>query len=217
MARADDLKDRIQRAQSWVRAADRLSPSQGHEAFVFHYIALNALYGRRQYEGSRTEIRDDVDAFLERVEALSAFDTENGGSVLADVLKRGRRAIEALLLDYFLMDDLFRGVSAPTVRERARRDALKANLQVAAADYIPVLRLLLYRLTVLRNRVMHGCVTHGPQSKGLPSIAKGARVLRVIVPAFLQLMVAHGHRVRWDAIPYPRVAFEDPLERLDPD
>ena len=40
---------------------------------------------------------------------------------------------------------------------------------------------------------------------------------RAIMPAILQLLIQHGHRVRWDAIPYPRVGFEDPLERLDDD
>lgn len=217
MAHADDLKDRIQRAESWLRAADRLSASQVHESFVFQYIAVNALYGRRQYEGSRTEIRDDIDSFLERVKALSTSDAEKGDRVLLYALRKGRRVIEALLLDYFLMDDLFRSVNASTLRERAKRDAIKANMQLAAADYIPVLRLVLYRLTVLRNRVMHGCVTHGPKSKGLPSIIKGARALKIITPALLELIVEHGHRVRWDPIPYPRVGFEDPLERLEPD
>ena len=217
MAGAGDLKDRIQRAASWLRAADRLPPAHAHEIFVFHYIALNAMYGRRQYEGSRTDTRDDLDRFLERVADLNTLDTARGGSVLEQSLKQGRPPIEALVLDYFLIDRLFRGASATAVREQARRDAQRANLQLIAGDFIEVLRIVAYRLRVLRNRVMHGCVTHGPKSKGLPSIARGARVLKVIAPALLQLMIDHGHRVRWEPIPYPRVEFEDPSDRLDPD
>jgi hypothetical protein len=62
---------------------------------------------------------------------------------------------------------------------------------------------------------MHGCVTYGPVSKGLPSVVKRARVARALVPALYELMAAHGHGIKWDLIPYPRVGFEDPLEKLD--
>jgi len=73
----------------------------------------------------------------------------------------------------------------------------------------------LRRLTVLRNRVMHGCVTYGETSKGPPSIVKGTRVAAVLVPAFIELVAAYGSQIRWQPIPYPRVGFEDPQERLD--
>jgi hypothetical protein len=217
MASSGELKDRIQRAASWLRAADRLSPAHAHEIFVFHYIALNAMYGRRQYEGSRTDTRDDLDRSLERVAELNTLDTAGGGSVLEHTLKQGRHRIDALVLDYFLIDRLFRGASAMAVREQAKRDALRANLQLIAGDFIEVLRIVVYRLTVLRNRVMHGCVTHGPSRKGFHPSWGGARVLKIIAPALLQLMIDHGHRARWEPIPYPRVTFEDPSDRLDPD
>jgi hypothetical protein len=45
-------------------------------------------------------------------------------------------------------------------------------------------------------------------------LVKGARVARSLVPALYELMVADGHGVKWDPIPYPRVGFEDPFEKL---
>jgi hypothetical protein len=62
---------------------------------------------------------------------------------------------------------------------------------------------------------MHGCVTYGAVSMGLPSVVKGARVARDLVPALYELMALRGPIVKWDPIPYPRVGFEDPLEKLD--
>jgi hypothetical protein len=117
--------------------------------------------------------------------------------------------VEALLLDHFLLDDLFKGVPATTLKHRCRRDATRARLSWAAGDVAKLLEIILYRLTVLRNRVMHGCATYGPASKGLLWIRKG-----VCYPALLALMITYGQLVRWDPIPYPRVGFEDPHEEL---
>ena len=61
---------------------------------------------------------------------------------------------------------------------------------------------------------MHGCVTYATVSKGLPSVVKGARVARDLVPALYELMAMHGPSVKWDPIPYPRVGFDDPMEKL---
>jgi hypothetical protein len=113
------------------------------------------------------------------------------------------------------MDDLFRGVQRERLAARCRRDVLEAQMKLLAGDPFVALGLVLRRLTVLRNRVMHGCVTYGSSSKGLPSIRKGARVAAIVVPALVDLVTANGARIRWDPIPYPRVGFEDPQERLD--
>jgi hypothetical protein len=214
VTRKRDLADRLQRAESWIKAAATLDSDRAHEAFVFQYIALNAMYGRRQYEGDRTEVRDDLERFLNHVKKMHEKDVEVGGTPLLDAFRGHRDALEALILDYFLLDDLFRGKDPKVLKDQCRRDAFNANLAWAGGDIVAILRVVLYRLTVLRNRVMHGCVTYGRTSKGLPSIRKGARVMAVLLPALLKLMATYGHFVRWDPIPYPRVGFEDPDERL---
>lgn len=216
VTRKQDLQDRLQRAESWLKAAQALDPARAHEAFVFHYIALNAMYGRRQYEGGdRTEVRDDLRRFLGRVKRMHDKDVEEGGSILLNAMKSHQAQIEALILDYFLLDDLFKGTPAATLKHRCNRDATKARLAWAAGDIIAIMETVLYRLTVLRNRVMHGCVTFGPASKGLISIRKGVNVTKVLLPALLELMAKYGHFVRWDPIPYPRVGFADPDEQLE--
>lgn len=45
-------------------------------------------------------------------------------------------------------------------------------------------------------------------------MVKGARVARDLVPALYELMAMHGPSVKWDPIPYPRVGFDDPMEKL---
>jgi hypothetical protein len=171
------------------------------------------MYGRRQYEGARSDVWQDLDRFADQVKRMCATD-ESGGNVLGPVFRNAN--VDALILDYFLLDDLFKGATRASLVDRCERDLRGATLKLRVGDPLPMLRTVLRRLTVLRNRVMHGCVTYGPVSKGLPSVIKGARVARALVPALYELMATHGHNIKWDPIPYPRVGFEDPLEQLDP-
>ena len=113
-----------------------------------------------------------------------------------------------------LLDDLFKGATKEKLVGRCKRDLMEAKLKLRSGDPFTMLRAVLRRLTVLRNRVMHGCVTYGTVSKGLPSVVKGARVARALMPALYELMATRGHGVKWDPIPYPRVGFEDPLDKL---
>src|SRR5688572_24286609 len=109
MARRD-LEDRLQRARSWVAASTAMSGRQWHERFLFLYIALNALYGRRQYEGDRTDVRADLDRFIGQLKQMEEAAAVTGSSVLLAAVRRCGRRLDALLLDYFLQDDLFRDV-----------------------------------------------------------------------------------------------------------
>jgi hypothetical protein len=213
MTRRQDLQDRLQRAASWIKAAAGLSPDENHERFIFYYIALNAMYGRRQYEGDRSEVWQDIDRFVNQVKRMWASSGERSGNLLLAVLQD--RHVDALILDYFLLDDLFKGATREKLVGRCTRDLVGAKLKFRSGDPFAMLRTILHRLTVLRNRVMHGCVTYGSVSKGLPSVVKGARVARDLVPALYELMAMHGPVVKWDPIPYPRVGFEDPQEKLD--
>ncbi len=213
MTRRQDLQDRLQRAESWIKAAQRLGPDQNHERFIFYYVALNAMYGRRQYEGDRSEVWQDLDRFVKQIKVMYECSNDQNRRLLLTALEDDHA--DALLLDYFLLDDLFRGATREKLVGRCKADLLGAKLKLRSGDPFVMLRAVLQRLTVLRNRVMHGCVTYGAVSKGLPSVMKGARVAHVLLPALHELMAAGGSAVKWDPIPYPRVNFADPIERVE--
>jgi hypothetical protein len=143
---------------------------------------------------------------------MHAKDVEAGGSILPSCLASQRQAIGNLVGDYFLINGLFRGTLPSKVKAESEKDRLRALASLTTREPRAALQLVLNRLTVLRNRVMHGCVTYGSASKGLPSINKALPVIRAIVPALIHLMATYGHLVKWDPIPYPRVDFEDPSE-----
>jgi len=212
MSKKQDLHDRLQRAQSWIKAAEGISSNQNHERFMFYYVALNAMYGRRQYEGDRSDVWQDLDRFVNQVKQMCASTGERNGKLLLLALRNTH--VDALILDYFLLDDLFKGATKEKLVGRCKRELVEAKLKLRSGDPFTMLRAVLRRLTVLRNRVMHGCVTYGEVSKGLPSVVKGAHTARALVPALYELMATHGPGVKWDPIPYPRVGFEDSLEKL---
>ncbi len=205
MSSKQDLADRVTRAASWISAASKLPRSQKHEAFIFFYIALNAMYGRRQYEGTKTEAREDRKRFIARLLRIGELDARSGGSILPAALTASLGQAKTLIADQFLTDDYFRGAPLQKVRADCRLDLRRALDAWSHRDPRGLLDLLLHRLTVLRNRVMHGCVTYGAASKGLPSVVVGLAVIRVLVPAFHRLMRQYGHHVVWDPIPYPRL------------
>jgi hypothetical protein len=97
-----DLDDRLGRAETWIEAArDR----EGHEAFIFLFMAFNAMYGRRQYEGGRSEVRQDIERFLTNVWAMHKADERSGGELLANALDACQGWSEVLLLDPFVNDN----------------------------------------------------------------------------------------------------------------
>jgi hypothetical protein len=141
-------------------------------------------------------------------------DQEVGGTILLGGLQASLVDLKKLILDYFLMDGLFNGASPAKLKTAAERSLLKGVVALNRGEPWDLLETTFARLTVLRNRVMHGCVTYGQSSKGLPSLTKGLPVVRRVAPMIHELMSKYGHHVKWDPIPYPRVAFDDPLDQL---
>ncbi len=205
IASEQHLLDRLQRADSWIRAASGLRPDQKHEAFIFLSIALNCLYGRRQYEGDETRIGEDLEVFLTKIQALHEKDRERGGSLLTAATAACRKEGAALIRDKFLVNRYWRGEQPPAeLQDRLNRDAALALTRLGEGSSREFLALVFRRIAVLRNQIMHGCATYGPRSFGRASLDKGLRVLRVMVPAFYQLISRHGQAVKWEPVPYPR-------------
>lgn len=202
-----NLDDRLTRARSWLGAASALETTQVQEIFVALYIAFNAMHGRRQYEGDRSQAAQDLEAFTDKLAVMHDADLEHGRATLTNALFMARPAIRAIATNVFLRDAYWR-------RELPHADLIKRfQSQYAAAErrlimegqWKPLLRLALERTTVLRNQIFHGCVTHGPQSRGWESVEQAVAVLRILVPAFGELMERYGSLVKWEPLPYPRL------------
>jgi hypothetical protein len=205
------LLDRLQRADSWIQAAQDLDTDRMHEAFIFLYIAFNCMYGRRKYEGDESQIEEDLDAFLAKVLIMHRKNLQQGGAILKEALSNCRQDGAVLIRDRFLVNRYWRGNQpAPALQARLNKEAIGALEAFDDGDYAEFLGVLFRRISVLRNQIMHGCATYGPRSYGRASLEKALRVLKLLVPAFFRLMRQYGHELPWDPIPYPRLGSHQP-------
>ena len=209
MGRKQDLEDRLTRAHSWMEAARELPADQTHAAFVFLYIAFNSLYGKRRYEGKEAEARKDREEFLKHLRVMQTRDMRFGQGILLKALEACRQPGAALIRNTLLRDTYWvKKEKAKEMREPFSRAAMRAEGSLDKGQHEEFIKLVLQRLTVLRNQVMHGCATYGPQSRGIKSLEAGLAVLKELVPAFHTLMTEYGSHVDWPPIPYPRTGSE---------
>jgi hypothetical protein len=151
------LLDRLQRADSWIQAAQDLDTDRMHEAFIFLYIAFNCMYGRRKYEGDESQIEEDLDAFLAKVLIMHRKNLQQGGAILKEALSNCRQDGAVLIRDRFLVNRYWRGNQpAPALQARLNKEAIGALEAFDDGDYAEFLGVLFRRISVLRNQIMHG-------------------------------------------------------------
>jgi hypothetical protein len=215
----------LERAKSWISLAQALSQPEGfpvetenaegetiaaktraHERFIFYWIAFNCLYGRRYYDGFKADQETDIQKFLKKVKMMSQFSQENKETILEDAVSACHTFGRKLVLDRFLDDRYWR--RQPKVTQIIRDSEEKWRQAEKELDMRKdcglFLELTFDRLRVLRNQIMHGCASHGLQSKGYKSLSFGVRFLEIMLPAFFMLTERHGEHVKWEKAPYPR-------------
>ena len=213
MSEHQDLHDRITRAGSWIEAADefRKHRKHRHAEFLALYVAFNSLYGRRQYEDSRTDLREDFDMFLNKVKAMRKENEAAGASTLSRAVLPSREACLQLLAMPFHRDDYWRPkVDLHAIHDKCQSGVRRARAALIEHQYEAFLRPVLRRLAVLRNQIVHGSVTYGERSKGTEGLLAGLAILRVVVPSFHHLAIKHGSSLvatdlGWEPLPYPRL------------
>ncbi len=200
-----NLSDRLDRARSWIVASAAFGNDRAQEAFIALFIALNAMYGRRQYEG-KTETKEDLEAFVSKLETMHDADLRSGRATLTNTLFLARPSIRAIATNFFLRNAYWRrDIRHDVLVQRFERAYASAERRLKDGDWKPLLRLVFERCVVLRNQIFHGCVTHGRASRGWESVEQGVAVLKRLVPTFVELMERHGRETKWEPVPYPRL------------
>ena len=213
----ENLSVRMGRARSWTALAERERVSE-HAKFVFYWVTFNCLYGwppidpenlDKEPESQMVEIRE----FLARLKELARIDRENGTNILHKAIARSAPSAKSLIENPFLSYEYWEGdVSPERIRNFCEQDWTHAKEALDKGnDFTSILHLSFYRLTVLRNQVIHGSATASPASMGYKdSLQPGLRFLQVIIPALLELMEKYGDSIQgWRKAPYPRRGHRD--------
>ena len=202
-----NLADRLARARSWLSASYAMAADHGHEIYIALFIAFNAMYGRRQYEGTKTQTNEDLESFILKLQQLHDADLDSGRATLTNTVFQARPAIQAIVTNFFLRDSYWRReIPHDVLLRRFEHQYGSAERRLKEGDWKPVVRLVFQRCVVLRNQIFHGGVTYGPASRGWESVEQGVTILKPLVSTFADLMERHGHRVKnWEPLPYPRL------------
>lgn len=179
------LRVRIHRAISWLVRAER--EADDHDArYIFLWIAFNAAYASEF--GFEQKEREQVRRFIDRLLQLDATQR------LHDALFRQFTGpIRTLIGNKFVFEPFWRAMREHDPSnaweasfDASRKLALKA---VVDKDTATLLSIVLDRLYVLRNQLIHGGATWGGATNRA-QVKDGAEILGTLVPAMLDLMLA---------------------------
>lgn len=199
-AQPEPLRVRIHRAISWLDRAER-EADDDDARFLFLWIAFNAAYASET--GFEHSQRDQANAFLARLLAV------DHAHRLHDLLYRQFTGpIRTLVDNRFVFEPFWKAQRGHDAGNRwaeqfaaSQRIALKALMEQQTSL---LLSIVLDRLHVLRNQLVHGGATWNG-SANRHQVRDGARIMGVLVPAVILLMMENGV-VDFGEIAYPQVA-----------
>lgn len=183
-AHSEDLRIRIHRAISWLARAEQETDDLDGR-FIFLWIALNAAYAKEF--GFEQSERDQARGFIGKLLAC-----DPGGRLHEVIFRQFTGPIRTLIENKFVFDPFWRAV-----REHDSSDAW--STQFAAAKKLAVralmdkqtevvLSIVLDRLYVLRNQLVHGGATWN-SGANRAQVKDGAAILMAILPVMLDVMM----------------------------
>lgn len=180
------LRVRIHRAISWLARAEQ-EKEDPDARYIFLWVAFNAAYASEF--GFEQKERDQVRQFIDR---LLRLDSEQR---LHDALFRQFTGpIRTLIDNRFVFEPFWRAMrnhEADAAWEASFTASRKLAMQtLMEKNTATLLSILLDRLYVLRNQLIHGGATWGGAANRA-QVKDGAAILGVLLPIIVDLMV-HG-------------------------
>lgn len=193
----ESFRIRVHRAISWLARAEA-SKDDPDVRFVLLWIAFNAAYA--QEFGHEQSERDQVRGFFEKLLSI-----DRGKHIHQLLFQRYTGPIRTLIDNRYLFDPFWRAVREHDSSERwatSFSDAKKVALSALMSnDTAKVISIVMDRLYVLRNQLVHGGATYASKVNR-QQVADGVAILSDIVPLVIELML-DGHQIDFGAIEYP--------------
>ena len=178
------LSLRIHRAISWLHRAER-EVDDPDAAFIFLWIALNSAYAKEF--GFEQSERDQVRQFL-----VVLLDQDEENRLHAILFEQFSGPIRTLIDNKFVFEPFWKALREHDGSGRweeqfskSREVAMKA---VIGRQTELLLSIVLDRLYVLRNQLVHGGSTWGG-SVNRAQVHDGAVILSTLIPQIIELMM----------------------------
>jgi hypothetical protein len=180
----DELSTRIHRAISWLRRAER-EADDPDAAFIFLWISLNAAYASEF--GFEQAERDQVRQFISTL-----LEEDRERSLHAILFEQFSGSIRTLIENRFVFEPFWKALRDhdssgrwETQFAKSRAIAMRA---VIAKETDLLLSIVLDRLYVLRNQLVHGGSTWAG-SVNRNQVHDGAAILASVMPEIIVLMM----------------------------
>lgn len=199
-AQPEALRTRLHRALSWLARAER-EPDDPDARFLFLWIAFNAAYASEF--GFEASEREQTRHFIT---TLLAADAQQ--RLQQTLLHEFTGPVRTLIENKFVFEPFWKALREHDSSGHweqsfagSKRVALKALLD---GDTATVLSVVLDRLYVLRNQLVHGGATwRGAANRA--QVKDGARILGALVPAVIEVML-DSNGADFGSIAFPLVA-----------
>ena len=195
------LRLRMRRAMSWIERAEKETDDQD-AAFIFYWIAFNALYGKDNPDVSETTERTVFNDYFDKIISLEA-----NREIYDAIWQRFSGPIRNFMNNEYVYQPFWKhqnqvpGYEDWKIRFRSEKSSLMGAL--ARQDTKAILKALFNRLYVLRNQLLHGGATW-QGSVNRDQVRNGARIIAFLVPIFIDLMMKNP-QVDWGHPHYPRL------------
>ena len=195
----DDLRLRLRRAISWVERAEREN-NDVDAAFVFYWIAFNAMYAVDHPEGYEKSEAEARNRFLG-----SMVELDRDKRMQPIIWQRLAEPIRLLVNNRYVFQPFWKHYNLvdgyDDWEERFERSREIAANALTQGDTLATLRIVFDRLYVLRNQILHGGATWNG-SVNRRQVQDGALTMAFLVPLFVMLMMDHPS-AGWGPPHYP--------------
>ena len=192
------LSLRVHRALSWLDRAEQETQDEDTR-FILLWIGFNSAYA----ENIGEDYVSEQSRFRQFFRTIVDLDSE--GAIHAILWSRFSNEVRTLLVNPYVFPAFWKHHNGEAVHAdwRERLEAERLATCASQKDASRVLGLVFERLYVLRNQLVHGGATWSG-SVNRAQVRDGAALLGRLLPAFIEIQMAHPDR-DWGRPFYPVV------------
>ena len=200
----ENLGLRVHRALSWLHRAEQLARADDLDGeFIFLWIAFNAAYATEIDEKYRESEQQTFRAFLQKLAELDAARKRFESLTWQEFPK----SIRVLLDNRYVFADFWHWQDGSLTEAGFQAKFAAANKAAHVAlgrqDTVAVLAIVLSRIYVLRNQLVHGGATWG-SSVNREQLRDCTNFMAKLVPLVIEVMMDHPETL-WGQGTYPVV------------
>ena len=173
------FNNRMRRATSWLTRAEQ-ERDDPDAAFIFHWIAFNAIYAVPRH-GLDDREQDAFEDYFTKIAPL-----DNYGIVYNAIWMKFNGPIKSLLRNKFVFQPFWD--DSPNWKQRFYDNQDVIEQELLSRKTRAILERMFDRLYVLRNQVLHGAATW-QGSVNRDQVEDGAAIMAFLVPHFINLML----------------------------